>query len=139
MMVERYPARPYGYKLEGDCSVRMKQYEEAVEWYAKSLDVAEQQGRASQVDFFQAFRDMGFAYRKLKRPDEAIAAYRQALNLKPHDVNILYNLQYLYRIQGRYKEAYAAVKEILRVQPDHSGARRLVPYLQSNVYGSIGG
>jgi len=100
----------------------------------KSHDVAVQSGQDSKLDF-QAFTDLGIAYTKLKKNADAIAAYREALKIKPYDVDTLYTLQYLYRREGRYEEACAAVKEILHIQPDHAGAQRLLPYLQRNVAG----
>lgn len=132
LMIERYPEHPYGYKLKGDCFKGMKRYQEAIDWYLKSRDVAEKEGAESELDF-QAYWSIGDAYEKLKKTSEAIDAYKRALAIKPHDVNTLYTLQYLYRGQGKYEEAYAAVKEILRLQPNHAGAQRLVSYLQRNV------
>lgn len=131
-MIERYPDRPYSYKLKADCLMQMQKYQEAIEFYEKAHDTAVRSGEESELDS-QAFTEMGEAYTKLKRTDEAITAYRQALRIKPHDVNALFNLQYLYRRKGKYEEAYAAVKEILRLQPNHGGAQRLVSYMERNV------
>lgn len=131
-MIDRYPDRPYSYKLKADCYMGMKRYREAIEFYHKSHDAAVRSGEESELDF-QAFTELGVAYTKLKRTDEAITAYQQALSAKPHDVNTLFNLQYLYRRKGKYEEAYAAIKEILRLQPEHGGAQRLVSYMERNV------
>ncbi|MBI1921176.1 MAG: tetratricopeptide repeat protein [Geobacter sp.] len=131
-MINRYPDRPYPYKLKADCLMQMQKYQEAIEFYKKSHDAAVRSGEESELDS-QAFTEMGEAYTKLKRTDEAITAYKQALRHKPHDVNALFNLQYLYRREGKYEEAYAAIKEILRLQPNHAGAQRLVSYMERNV------
>lgn len=137
-IMEQFPTLPHGYKLRGGCFLVMQQYEEAVKWYMKSQEVAVRWNGISMLGF-SFYSDWGLAYRKLKRPADAITAYRQALALKPYDVNTLFTLQYLYRGQGRYHDAYEAVKNILRIQPDHSGARSLVPYLERNVSGQGGG
>jgi tetratricopeptide (TPR) repeat protein len=73
------------------------------------------------------------AYANLKNFDKAISLTEYALRIKPYDVDTLYFLQSLYRRQGKYEEAYRAVKEILRIQPNHAGAQRVLPYLQGNL------
>lgn len=134
LMIQKFPTFPYGFQLKADCFKGMKRYEEAVKYYLMYRDVADRAGLDSRDDF-QALTSLGDAYAKLKKTSDAVAAYRDALKFKPYDVEALYTLQYLYRRQGMYKEAYAAVKDILRIQPDHGGARRLLPYLAQNVAG----
>jgi len=130
-MNERFPDRPYNYKLKADCFMGMKRYREAIQYYLKSHELAASTGEET-MDFL-AIRALGLAYSKLNQRQAAIAACRRALQIKPYDVDTLFELQYQYRMAGRFEEAYAAVKEILRLQPKHDGARRLLPYLQRNV------
>jgi eukaryotic-like serine/threonine-protein kinase len=50
--------------------------------------------------------------------DEAIAAYREALRLKPDDYLICRALGVALHSQGKFDEAVAAYREILRLRPD---------------------
>jgi arylsulfatase A-like enzyme/Flp pilus assembly protein TadD len=47
---------------------------------------------------------------RLKRPDEAVAAYKQALALKPDDEIALGNLAHLYLARGKQKDALDALE-----------------------------
>jgi tetratricopeptide (TPR) repeat protein len=130
-MINKYPSWPYWYKLKADCYYRMNNYEDAVKFYLMSRDVSKRSGRSSPLDN-RAFIDLAEAYIQLDNLDDAIASYRNALKIKPYDVDTLFALQVLYRRTSRYEEAYLVVKEILRIQPDHSGAQRVLPYLKRN-------
>jgi Flp pilus assembly protein TadD len=69
-----------------------------------------------------AWFDLGFAYANLGRHREAIEAYRQALRLKPDDVNIWLNLGGAYGKLGRYREVVEASRQALRLKPDDADA-----------------
>ncbi len=81
----------------------------------------------------RAYIDLAEAYIQLKKLNDAIAAYKNALIINPYDVDTMFALQFLYRRMSKYEEAYIVVKQILRIQPDHSGAQRVLPYLQRNI------
>ncbi|HSB30469.1 MAG TPA: tetratricopeptide repeat protein, partial [Candidatus Sulfobium mesophilum] len=130
-MIKKYPSWPYWYKLKADCYYRMNNYEDAVKFYLMSRDVSTKSGTSSPLDN-KAFIDLAEAYIQLNKLDDAIISYRNALKIKPYDVDTLFALQVLYRRVSRYEEAYLIVKEILRIQPDHSGAQRILPYLKRN-------
>ncbi len=80
-----------------------------------------------------AIRELTFAYSQLNRREAAIAAEEEYVRREPHDVEALYDLQSQYRRAGRYADAYRVVKQILVLQPDHPGARRVLPYLERNL------
>ncbi len=130
-MIDKYPSWPYWYKLKADCYYRMNHYEDAVKFYLMSRDVSIRSGKSSPLDN-RAFIDLAEAYIQLNKLNDAIISYRNALKIKPYDVDTLFALQVLYRRMSRYEEAYSIVKEILRIQPDHSGAQRVLPYLKRN-------
>jgi len=57
---------------------------------------------------------------RLKRPDDAVAAYKQALSLKPDDEIALGNLAHLYLARGKQKDALDALevfRAALRANP----------------------
>ena len=49
---------------------------------------------------------------------EAIAAFREAIRLKPDLASAHYNLGNALRVQGKLDEAIAAYREAIRLKPD---------------------
>ncbi len=123
-VLRRWPDVAEAYTLKARCLITLGRYHDAVELLHAASERAPHD--------FETSRELGYAYAKLKDPERAIAAYRRALDLKPYDVDTLYGLQTLYRMRGRYAEAHEAVRTILRLDPNHSGAKRLLPYLRLN-------
>lgn len=123
-VVRRWPRDQEALWLEARCLDTLERYERAIDL----LLASEQIGPLS----FHAAREFGFAYSKVKDPDRAIAAYETARRMKPYDVDTLDRLQVLYRQRSRHREAYEAVRMILRIDPDHPGARRLLSYVERN-------
>jgi Flp pilus assembly protein TadD len=75
---------------------------------------------ASDPDIMDAHLTLGNWLVRLKRPDEAAAAYKQALALKPDDDIALGNLARLYLARGRKEDAVAALevfRTALRANP----------------------
>jgi superkiller protein 3 len=58
----------------------------------------------------------------LKQPNDAVAAFQQAVTLKPEWPAAQNNLGYAYGSLGKWKEAIAAHKEAIRLKPDYAGA-----------------
>lgn len=107
------------------CLVSLRRYEDAV--------AALERVQARQPLPAWAVRELAYAYSKLDRREAAISAEEEAVQRAPHDVDTLYDLQSNYRRVGRYADAYRVVRQILTLQPDHPGARRVLPYLERNV------
>jgi tetratricopeptide (TPR) repeat protein len=75
---------------------------------------------AEDPDIIDAHNTLGNWLMRLKRPDEAAASYKQALNLKPDDDVALQNLARVYLSRGRDKDALDALEVFeaaLRVNP----------------------
>jgi tetratricopeptide (TPR) repeat protein len=75
-------------------------FDSALGHYGRALEAAE----ASEIRF-QALLGMGSAYAGSDRLDDAVAAYRAALGIKPDDAAALYSLGLVTKDQGRYEEA----------------------------------
>lgn len=60
--------------------------------------------------------------RKLQRYDEAIAAYRQALQLQPQDATAWFGQGLAQARLKHYEEAIAAYDRALEIQPDYAQA-----------------
>ncbi|HEX8202954.1 MAG TPA: tetratricopeptide repeat protein, partial [Isosphaeraceae bacterium] len=61
----------------------------------------------------------------LERPEEALSAYRQALALEPLQVEWRFEFARLLHEQGRDQEAYAELRTVLGLRPDHPPALAL--------------
>jgi cytochrome c-type biogenesis protein CcmH/NrfG len=69
-----------------------------------------------------AWGALGNAYAYLKRYDDAIEAYRQALRVNPEYAEVWYNLGYAYAYLKRYDDAIEAYRQALRVNPEYAAA-----------------
>jgi tetratricopeptide (TPR) repeat protein len=123
-MIRTHPKAPDGYMLKGHCLLKMKKYGEAIQSYSEA--------RAIRPLDFPAARNLALAHAELQDFESAIAHNEYALRIRPQDVDTLYLLQSLYRRQGRFEEAYNAVTEILKIQPRHAGAQRVLSYLEAH-------
>jgi len=121
-MIALNPQGPDGYVLKGHCLLKMKEYEEAIEAYSKA--------QAIRPLDFPAARNLALACSKVKDFEKALIYGEYALRIKPQDVDTLFLLQAVYQGQGRFEEAHSAVTQILKVQPSHGGAQRVLPYLE---------
>jgi TolB-like protein len=66
------------------------------------------------------FRRLGLSYRDTGRYEEAIAAYKKAINLAPDSLYGHVGLAATYSLAGRDEEARAEASEVLRIQPKFS-------------------
>ncbi len=123
-MITINPNAPDGYVLKGHCLLKIKEYGEAIQAYSKAQAIRP-------LDFLAA-RNLAFACSKVKDFEKAVTYGEYALRIRPQDVDTLLLLQALYRGQGRFEEAHNAVAEILKIQPNHAGAQRVLPYLDSH-------
>jgi tetratricopeptide (TPR) repeat protein len=123
-MIQTCPKAPDGYMLKGHCLLKMKKYGQAIQSYS--------QARAIRPLDFSAARNLALAHAELKDFESAIVHNEYALRIRSQDVDTLYLLQSLYRRQGRFEEAHTAVREILKVQPGHAGAQRVLSYLEAH-------
>jgi adenylate cyclase len=67
-----------------------------------------------------SFRSLAAAYRDIGRYEEAIAAYKKALERAPDSLYANLGLAATYSLAGRDKEAHAEASEVLKLQPKFS-------------------
>ncbi|NEP38595.1 MAG: tetratricopeptide repeat protein, partial [Okeania sp. SIO2H7] len=65
-----------------------------------------------------AYQIMGKSWVEINKPDEAIAAYQKAIEIKPDFGEIYASLGELYAQHQRQKEAIAAYKKAIKLAPD---------------------
>jgi tetratricopeptide (TPR) repeat protein len=70
------------------------------------------------------FSHLGMALREQGKIDRAIAAYRQAIHIKPDYAEAYCNLGVALRDQGRQDEAIAACRQAIAIKPDLAEAHR---------------
>jgi len=63
---------------------------------------------------------LGSCYRNVGRYEEAITAYKKALQKNPDDIFTHLNLAVTYVKLGREEEAQAKAKEVIRIHPKYS-------------------
>jgi len=65
-----------------------------------------------------AYNNLGTAYEKLGRLQDAAEAYQQAIRIKPDFTEVHFNLGNVYTNLGRYQEAINAYRQAIKIKPD---------------------
>lgn len=81
------------------------------------LEQAAAEGNQGQFHY-----NLGIAYQSRGRVEDALAAYRRALQLEPESAEVHNNLGYALFQLGRLDEAVESLKQALRLHPAHAGA-----------------
>lgn len=72
-------------------------------------------------DYFDAYMELGILYH-YKRDPLAIDYYNNALNVKPNNVQALYNIAMFYQERGNYEKALEKYRMILQLEPQNKYA-----------------
>ena len=67
-----------------------------------------------------AYNNLGVAYDKLGRYQDAIEDYKQAIRIKPDYAEAHFNLGVAYGKLGRYQDAIESYKQAIRIKPDYA-------------------
>lgn len=120
----------------------LKPGENALAWLNRALALEEKKDWAALLAHAQQWiksapQDAGFflgeAYGGLKQYDQAIAAYRDAVRLRPDDADAWFNLGVSYGFMLRYPEAIEAYGEAQRLNPKRIDAS----YNLGNAYSTL--
>jgi tetratricopeptide (TPR) repeat protein len=116
---------------------------EAIACYRKALELQPQYAQARQnldgalraaglgaaaapqappTDPARAQNVRGIALAQEGKWDEAIAAFREAIRLRPDYADAMNNLGNIFYFQKKLDDAVACYKDVIRVAPDHAGA-----------------
>ena len=78
--------------------------------------------KAWQANEVRDYNNQGVQLAAEGRYKEAIASYKKAIEVKPDDADVHYNMGIVHFELKQYKEALAACKEAVRLKSDHGGA-----------------
>lgn len=101
-----YFIRAWVFKEEGDTTAAIRSYLTAVE---------------QKTDYFEAYEDLALLYHHKKDPI-AISYYKNALNIKPDNTQVMYNLAMFYQEIGDYDKAIMQYKMIIQIEPSNKYA-----------------
>ena len=87
----------------------------------------------------EAWSTLAAALERLRRPEDAIEAYEQALQVSPGDVDAGVNLADLYERTNALDRAQALVDRVLEVAPDHVSTNRIAATLARRRGDTAGG
>lgn len=83
----------------------------------KTLD-AEPQAADARIELASVYYDLGQYHLFEGRTDEAVATFRQATELNPHDAKSYFVLSQIFNTQKDTKQAIAMIREAIERQPD---------------------
>ncbi|MCL2670265.1 MAG: tetratricopeptide repeat protein, partial [Syntrophaceae bacterium] len=81
----------------------------------------------------ELYNDMGIQYRKEKKYDKAVAAFKKAIFIRPEDEGLYYNMARAYIEATDWKSAKNTMEEVLQIQPEFSEGRRLLQLIDQNL------
>jgi len=73
----------------------------------------------------QAYNTSGIEYRRQGRFPEALQEFKKALSVQPDDEGLHYNIARVHIEMSEWKEAFSAVQEALKINPDFEEGKNL--------------
>lgn len=109
------PDDAHAWQMQGAILAEQGKYAESLEFYQQAL--------ALNADDADLHYNLGFALLRLDRRVESETHLRRAVELNGRDAEAHYQLGRLLEAAGRREEAVAQFQAVLRLVPDHRGAR----------------
>lgn len=101
---------PQSYFYRAKIASRKEELKEAIDLYRKAIET-------SGNNYAEAYHNLGILLKRSNKTDEAIAAYEQAIKLRPNYESAWYNLGLAYRSQARNNEAISAYEKAILINP----------------------
>lgn len=101
----------------GNAFVQKKEFDKAMLYYARAIQIAPNQT--------EAYSNMGYIYNTKKEFDKAEVILKKAISLSPGLASAHINLGVAYANTGRYKEALAEIDKALELNPTNKIALNL--------------
>lgn len=100
----------------------LQQRKDAEEEYKKATETYQKFVRENPKDA-RAYFNMGLAYNKIARPDEAVKAFRQAARLDAEKTDYEFELGLALGKAAQYQEAVYALQKAIDLDPDNERAK----------------
>ena len=113
-LIQQFPMSAILFNIQGLLLKDLKQFDLSRFAFEKAI--------ALMPDFFEAYNNMGNAFKAQGELDKAIGAYNKALAIKPDYADGYYNLGTALSEQRKLKEAIEAYKRALAIKPNHADA-----------------
>ena len=117
-LLEIEPSDPVALLNLANICERRNEVQQAVDLVSKVIELDPAGGRAS-----DAYGALGRILANQAMFDDAIAAYRRAIELKPDSSTVYTNLSALFLSMGRNDDALKVCEQALEIQPDCDGTR----------------
>lgn len=108
------PASPPALQLCGRIAASAGDSRAAIDYIRQALD--------HEPDNALFYYDLGIFQKMARRPDEAIASYRRAIELNPRFIEAMVNLGNLLKETGSIEEAIDCYRHVLGLHPGHARA-----------------
>ena len=128
LFIKAYTGIAEAYKLKGDMDSYKAYLQKAADEYARLDDFIEVRKIFSQILKCDAnapnpYNTLGINLRKEGKYQQALEAYKQALNLDPNDENIHYNVAKSYYFANELDKAAHCLEQALTINPEFQEAR----------------
>lgn len=117
------------YKNKGNEAFKVENYEEAISFYSKAVDLAEKDSR----DLSTYLKNRAAAYLKVKNYDKVIRDCDEALRIVPEDPKALFRRSQALESLERFEEAYRDAKAIFTVDPTNKAVQPVLARLHTIV------
>ncbi len=89
-----------------------------------------QRALKARPDYPEALNNLGVLYVVTQRRDEAVAAFEQCIHVAPQFDQSYLNLARVYALEGARDKARSVLMELLKQNPDHPQAKKMLAQLQ---------
>ncbi|TMW64876.1 hypothetical protein Poli38472_009043 [Pythium oligandrum] len=120
------PNDPLIYNELGSVYYKQKNYAMAIDMYMKALELCRHLPERLMEVWEPTLFNLGYAYRKLRRYDDAIRYFRSALRLSPRNASIHAALGFTHHMKGNLEEAIECYHAALAFNPEDSLAGEMI-------------
>ncbi len=116
--MEIFPEDPFYYFWTGIAYYQQKKYQAAIDIYLEGMRIVPEENRQLRSDFYGQLGDIYF---QMKRPDDAFAAYEEALRLNERNIGVLNNYSYFLALSKRELDKAERMSALaVRMEPNNS-------------------
>lgn len=117
------------YKNKGNDAFKSENYQEAITFYTKAINLAEKGSR----DLATYLKNRAAAYLKTKEFEKVISDCDKALEIIPEDPKALFRRSQAFECLERFEEAYRDAKTIFTVDPTNKAVQPILSRLHTVV------